>query len=227
MKIFCVIPAYNEEKKIAQTIADVKNYIADIVVVDDGSADATADAAKQAGVKVLEHIINRGQGAALATGNEYAKDKGADIIVHYDADGQFVPAEIPVLLAPLLKNECDVSLGSRFIEGEPDMPWSKRHILFPLAHLVNYLLLGVSLSDPQSGFRALGKKGIEKIRIEQDGSAHCSEILYKAKKENLRIKEVPITVIYNEYGQTLFKGKGRRKGGLQIIKDLLIARIIQ
>lgn len=227
MKIFCVIPAYNEEKNIKKTIAEVIKIIPDIIVVDDGSSDQTVVEAKRTGVIVLRHIINRGQGAALQTGNEYAKKMEADIVVHFDADGQFVPTEIPILLSPLLKNECDISLGSRFIEGEPDMPWSKKNILFPLAHLVNFVLMGVRLSDPQSGFRALGKKGLEKIFIEQDGSAHCSEILYKAKKEKLRIQEVPMTVIYNEYGQTLFQGKGRRKGGIQIIKDLLIARIIQ
>ena len=84
----------------------------------------------------------------------------------------------------------------------------------------------IKLTDPQSGFRALNRKAIEKIVIEQDGSAHCSEILYKANINKLRIKETPMTVIYNEYGQSLFQGKGRKKGGIQIIKDLLLARII-
>ena len=89
------------------------------------------------------------------------------------------------------------------------------------------VLLGVKLTDPQSGFRAFNRKVMENISIEQDGSAHCSEILYKANINKLKIKEAPMTVIYNEYGQSLFKGKGRKKGGTQIIKDLLLAKIMQ
>lgn len=225
--IFCIIPSYNEQDQIKRTILDVKKIIKNIVVVDDGSSDKTYEKAKETGVIVLRHAINRGQGAALQTGNKFVYGKGAEIAVHFDADGQFVANEIPRLLKPLLNNECDVSLGSRFINGNPKMPWTKKYILFPIAHLVNYVLLGVKLTDPQSGFRALNRRAIKNIVIEQDGSAHCSEILYKANVNKLKIKEVPMTVIYNEYGQSLFYGKGRKKGGIQIIKDLLLAKIMQ
>ena len=226
-KIFCIIPSYNEQDRIKKTIRDVKKIIKNIVVIDDGSSDKTYEKAKEEGVIVLRHVINRGQGAALQTGNKFAYDNGAEIAVHFDADGQFVANEIPRLLKPLLNNECDVSLGSRFICGAPKMPWTKKYILFPIARLVNYVLLGVKLTDPQSGFRALNRKAMKKILIKQDGSAHCSEILYKANINKLRIKEALMTVIYNEYGQSLFHGKGRKKGGIQIIKDLLLAKIMQ
>ncbi|MCK5320749.1 glycosyltransferase family 2 protein [Candidatus Parcubacteria bacterium] len=226
-KIFCIIPSYNEQDRIKKTILDVKKIIKNIVVIDDGSSDKIYERAKETGVTVLRHVINRGQGAALQTGNKFAYDNGAEIAVHFDADGQFLANEIPRLLKPLLRNECDISLGSRFIEGASKMPWTKKYILFPIARLVNYVLLGVKLTDPQSGFRALNRKAMENIVIEQDGSAHCSEILYKANINKLKIKEAPMTVIYNEYGQSLFKGKGRKKGGIQIIKDLLLAKIMQ
>ncbi len=226
-KIFCIIPSYNEQDRIKKTISDVKKIIKNIVVIDDGSSDKTYEKAKETGVTVLKHVINRGQGAALQTGNKFAYDNGAEIAVHFDADGQFLANEIPRLLKPLLRNKCDISLGSRFIGGAPKMPWTKKYILFPIARLVNYVLLGVKLTDPQSGFRAFNRKAMENIAIEQDGSAHCSEILYKAKLNGLKIKEAPMTVIYNEYGQSLFKGKGRKKGGIQIIKDLLLAKIMQ
>ncbi|MEA1963308.1 MAG: glycosyltransferase family 2 protein [Patescibacteria group bacterium] len=226
-KIFCVIPSYNEQGRIKKTIRDVKKIIKNIVVVDDGSSDKTYEEAKESDVIVLRHVINRGQGAALQTGNQFAYDNGAEIAVHFDADGQFLANEIRGLLKPLLDNECDISLGSRFIRGVPKMPWTKKYILFPIARLVNYVLLGVKLTDPQSGFRAFNRKAMENIVIKQDGSAHCSEILYKANINGLQIKEVPMTVIYNEYGQSLFYGKGRKKGGIQIIKDLLLAKIMQ
>ena len=225
--IFCIIPSYNEEKRIKKTIQDVKKIIKNIVVVDDGSSDKTYKKAKETDVTVLRHIINRGQGAALQTGNEFAYKKGAEAVIHFDADGQFVANEIPQLLKPLLNNECDVSLGSRFIDSAPKIPFTKKYILFPIAHLINYVLLGVKLTDPQSGFRALNRTAMKNILIEQDGSAHCSEILYKTNINKLRIKEVPMTVIYNEYGQSLFDGKGRKKGGIQIVKDLLLAKIMQ
>src|SRR3989344_5776440 len=93
-KIFCVIPAFNEEKTILEVINSVKPYVSEIVVVDDGSGDGTARLVETSRLKVgtslLKHIVNRGQGAALETGTEYALKRGADIIVHFDADGQFV-----------------------------------------------------------------------------------------------------------------------------------------
>jgi len=225
MKTFCIIPAFNEEEKILKVIRGVKNLVDVIVIIDDGSSDNTYQKSKQEGVVVLQHILNRGQGAALETGNKYALKEGAGAVVHFDGDGQFLNKEINDILEPILKNECDIVFGSRFLSKKTEMPFVKKNIIFPLARLVNRIF-GVHTSDPQSGFRALNKKALNKIRITNDGSAHCSEILIKAYKYNLKIKEVPIEVIYNEYGQGFFGGKGRGKGGIRILKDLLIQKLI-
>lgn len=218
-KVFCVIPAFNEQKNVKKVIEDVKIFVDKIIVVDDASRDDTFYLAKSSGVIVLRHLINRGQGAALQTGNEYALRNGADIIIHFDADGQFVASEIPEVLKPILNNECDVAFGSRFLGKQSNMPWFKKNVLFPVARLVNKFLFDVQMSDPQSGFRIMTAKVAGKIIIEQDGMAHASEILAKIFKNGFKIKEVPITVIYKDFGQNFW-------GGVRIIKDVFIAKLI-
>lgn len=226
MKIVCIIPAFNEEKKIAKVIDEVNKYVSEIVVVDDCSLDGTYEIVRGMDVVALRHIINRGQGAALQTGNEYAYRQGADIVVHIDADGQFFPSEIDDMVAPIVKNECDIVFGSRFMGKESNMPFFKKHIIMRLGRFVNKLFLGLDLTDPQNGFRAMNRKALEKINIEYDGSAHCSEILAKAVKYKLRLREVPVTVQYHDFGQGIFGGKGRGMGGIRIIKDLILGKLI-
>jgi glycosyltransferase involved in cell wall biosynthesis len=218
MKILCIIPAYNEEKNIAKTVKSAKKYINDILVVNDGSEDETKKLAQASGAHVISHIINRGQGASLETGNEYARRHKYDIVVHFDADGQFLAEEIPDILKPIIEEAYSISFGSRFLYKKSSIPWLKKHIIMRLAKAINYIFLGVKTSDPQSGFRAMDKIALEKIKIENDGMAHCSEILAKTYKYNFVFKEVPITVIYNEFGQSL-------GSGFKTIKDLLINKI--
>jgi len=219
MKTLCVIPAYNEEGTIIEVINRVKPLVSEIVVVDDGSSDKTRELAEKQNITVLFHFINRGQGAALATGNQYALRAGADIIVHFDADGQFLAEEIKDIISPIIKGEADIVFGSRFLGKKSNMPPFKKYVIIPLAHLVNKIFTGSNLTDPQNGFRALSRKAASQIKIEQDGMAHNTEIISKAFASGLKIKEVPVTVIYHNFGQ-------RFSGGLKIIKDLILARLI-
>ncbi len=219
MRIFCVIPAYNEKNSIVEVINKVRPCVGEVIIVDDCSSDSTCELAKKQGVTVLRHIINRGQGAALQTGTEYALRNGADIIVHFDADGQFLAEEIKEVTEPIERGETDAVFGSRFLEKKSRIPFFKKTVILPLARFVNNLLLGVKLTDPQSGFRALSRKAAGKIVIEQDRMAHCSEILFKAFSNNLKIKEVPITVVYHDFGQKF-------SGGVKIIKELFIGALL-
>ena len=220
MKITAVIPAYNEAAQIAAVVSGLKPYVNEIIVVDDASRDRTGAEALGAGALVLRHIINRDQGAALRTGTDFALRRGADIIIHFDADGQFLAEDIPSVIAPLLKGTADAVLGSRFMGKESKMPKSKRYLIMPLARFINRLFFNIRLSDPQSGFRALNRTAAEKIKIKSDGKAHCSEIIYQLFRQKLRVQEVPITVLYHHYGQKF-------SGGLTIIKDLIIQKLIQ
>ncbi|MBU1180454.1 glycosyltransferase family 2 protein [Patescibacteria group bacterium] len=126
MNLYIIIPAYNEEAVIGDVIGQVKESYSNIVVVDDGSVDGTGEKARQNGAIVLRHLLNRGQGAALRTGINYALEQDADIIVTYDADGQFEAGEIAKLCQPIIDGSADIVLGSRFLSqvlpldsGEP------------------------------------------------------------------------------------------------------------
>lgn len=220
MKKFCVIPAYNEEKNIADVIGKVRPFVDEIVIVDDGSTDRTSVLAKQEKAIVLRHIINRGQGAALKTGTDYAVKNGAEIIIHFDADNQFEPSDIEAVAKPIEERKAEVVFGSRFLEkNSTNMPAFKKNIIMPVARIVNRLLLGVKLTDPQSGFRAMSIYAAKKIEWKQDRMAHCSEILFAATRKNLAIVEVPIRVTYYNFGQKF-------NGGIKILKDLFIASLL-
>lgn len=218
MKISCVIPAYNEAEKISLVISKVTPLVDEVIVVDDCSKDNTFELVRQTKAVALRHLINRGQGAALQTGDEYALTHGADIVVHFDADDQFKAEEITSLIEPIKENRADAVFGSRFL-GSANFPFTKRFIIMPLARFIN-LLFGIKMSDPQSGFRAINKETLSQIKIENRGMAHCSEILYKVIKTKARVTEVPITVTYHEFGQSF-------GGGFKIIKDLLIHNFIK
>lgn len=220
MKITCVIPAWNEAKNIQKVISGVAPYVNEIIVVDDASRDETSRLAQMAGAKVLRHPINRGQGAALQTGNDYALINGADIIVHFDADDQFMATEIKDMTAPLLDDRADIVFGSRFLGKKSNFPFFKKYIIYPLAWIFTRWILGIKLSDPQNGFRALNRRAAEIIRIDNREMAHNSEIQTKAYQSGLRIAEAPITVVYHDFGQKL-------SGGFKIAKDLLIHKIIK
>jgi glycosyltransferase involved in cell wall biosynthesis len=225
--IYIVIPAYNEEKNIAKVIASLRPLYERIIVVDDCSQDKTAQLAQAAGALVLRHPLNRGQGAALETGDRFALSCGAEIIVHFDADGQFLAEDIAALTAPILAGRADIVLGSRFMGEESDMPVFKKKIIMPLARFFLSVFYGAVLTDPQNGFRALSRKVAERLQIENDGAAHCTEIIAKTLKNSWRYEEVPVRVIYEHFGQGLFSGKGRGTGGLKIIKSLFMQKFLR
>jgi len=211
--IFIVIPVYNEEDAIDTTIKDLQEKgFKNIIVVDDGSSDQTFERAQKTGVIILRHQLNRGQGAALQTGNEFALKQGASIVVHFDGDGQFNSNDIMPAIEFMKLHEVDMVLGSRFLDTRSIIPFTKRYILLPIGKWINYLLTGVKLSDVHNGFRIYSKKALQEIIITQDKMAHNSEITASLKKKALTYKEFPVEVKYYRYGQGI-------KGGLKIIKE--------
>ncbi|HPF95552.1 MAG TPA: glycosyltransferase family 2 protein [bacterium] len=206
MKVIAVIPAYFEGSRIAHVIHEVKPFVDEVVVVDDGSTDITTKTAKEAGAIVFRHAVNRGQGAALRTGTEAALRLGADCIIHLDADGQHDSAAIPLFLKEIEAGS-EVVFGSRFLGAEAiGMPKHRRYVL-ALAKTFNRFALGISsqVTDPQSGYRAMTAQAARTIDFRQDRMAHCSEILRLVTRSSLRWKEIPTTVRYTE--DTLAKGQ--------------------
>ena len=199
---YIVIPAYNEESSIGKVIEKLnkKNY-KNIIVVDDGSKDKTSNIAKKKNVIVLKHIVNRGQGAALETGIEYALKKGAEIIVTFDADGQFLVKDIKKIVKPVKKGKVDVTLGSRFLGKAQNIDLLKKFVL-KLGCIVVFFLYGIKVTDSQNGFRAFSRKAAKKINIKTDGMEHAGEILHELKLKKLKFKEIPVTVVYTDYSQS-------------------------
>jgi glycosyltransferase involved in cell wall biosynthesis len=228
MKLFVIIPAYNEEKKIGAVLANLtKHGYRNLVVVDDHSKDRTRDIALRHGAVVLTHIINRGQGAALATGNEYALRHDADIIVHFDADGQMQVEDIPAMIGPIIKKEADITLGSRFLGRAQNIPLSKKIILV-LGRLFLRTVYGVKLTDSQCGFRALSRKAAQTIKIRQDKMEHASEILIEIFKKHVRYKEIPVTIKYTEYSiQHSYHGRFQLLSGIKIALKTMVKRLIR
>src|SRR5215510_4889054 len=144
--IFIVVAAYNEAAIIRSVATRLLSLYSHVVVVDDGSTDGTRDSLAGTGVYVLRHIINRGQGAALQTGIAFALNQGADIVVTFDADGQHDEREIESLVEPILSNECDVTLGSRFLGRAVDIPLS-RLLLLKTGTLFTRLVSRIRISD--------------------------------------------------------------------------------
>jgi len=221
MKIVAVIPAYNEEKTIGAVINEIKDKVWAVIVVNDGSNDETAARALGAGAKVLNHLINRGQGAALQTGIDFALAAGADTIITFDADGQHQAQDVDRIIQPLLLGKADIVLGSRFLEKKNKIPVLRKFIL-RLATLITKLYTGLAITDTHNGFRAFSHKAAALIQIRQAGMAHASEIIEQIKKHNLRMIEMPVTIRYTSY--SLQKGQ-KLTNSLQIVFDLILGKI--
>jgi len=226
MKLFIIIPAFNEEKIIGSVLDGLKKVRInglkiEIVVINDGSIDRTAEKARKKKIIVISHFINRGLGGALGTGIEYAKNNKADLIVTFDADGQHNPGDIEKIIMPILKKRADMVIGSRLTRNS-EMPLDRKIINYG-ANLINFLLWGVWVTDTQSGLRAFSKKAIEGMEIKMNKMEVSSEFLKEAGQNKLRIKEVPIKAIYTEYS----KAKGQKNiNSLSIFAKLILHKLV-
>jgi glycosyltransferase involved in cell wall biosynthesis len=153
----------------------------------------------------------------------YALRAGADIAVHFDADGQHDCAQIERLIAPIIEGKADVVFGSRFLrkEDRARVPWRKR-ILLRGGILISWAMTGVLLSDTHNGFRAISRRALERVHLQENGFAHATEIMQRVREAGMRYLEVPITITYTEYSQR----KGQRlSGSLNILFDLIMAKL--
>jgi polyprenyl-phospho-N-acetylgalactosaminyl synthase len=223
-KVFVVIPAFNESQVLASTVWPLLPYGYSVVVVDDGSSDNSAAVLRDLPVLFLRHPVNLGQGAALQTGMQFALGRGAEYVVHFDADGQHPAASIDSFLEPLRRGECDVVTGSRFLTAEDQLlvPAARRWLLRG-AVVVSGLLTGVWLSDAHNGFRAMTTEAARKIHLHENGFAHATEFLDQVRKARLRLKEMPVPIRYTSYSQA--KGQSA-SNSVNILLEILLRKLL-
>jgi glycosyltransferase involved in cell wall biosynthesis len=219
--VFVIIPAYNEAAVIDRVVRELKSAGYRVVVVDDGSMDATAEIARAAGATLIKHPFNLGQGAALQTGIEYALAEAAEIIVTFDADRQHRVLDIARLAEALTQERADFALGSRFLGQAPNLPMLRR-VMLRAATMFTRLTTGLHVTDTHNGLRAMTRGGARAIRLRQNRMAHASEFLSQIANSGLRYVERPCTVEYSAY--SLAKGQNIRDA-VFILLDLFARRL--
>ena len=200
-KIIAAIPCYNTEHSIGEVVSRATRYVNRVVVIDDGSTDATANTARATGAEVISHGVNKGYGEAIKSCLEAGRTRGANILVTLDGDGQHQPEEIEQVVAPILKDEADIVIGSRFLSNRTNMPAYRRFGIKVITFLFNFGSK-VKVEDAQSGFRAYSKKALQSISATRTGMDVSVEIIIKGRATGLRIKEVPISCQYHTRSST-------------------------
>jgi glycosyltransferase involved in cell wall biosynthesis len=196
-KVLIVVPAFNEEENIGRVIADVRRVtpLADVLVVDDGSLDATGIMAAQAGAKVISLPFNLGYGVALQTGFKYALRHGYDFVVQMDADGQHEATSVVRLIDEVRKGSADVILGSRFLAPSGFRPPLPRRIGIVLFRAIVSLVLGQRVSDPTSGFQALNRAVLDLYATDAyPVDFPDADVLIMLHFSGFRIREIPVTM---------------------------------
>jgi len=226
MRLAILIPAYNEEKMLARVIQTLPKKFSgithqEVIVVNDGSIDATREIALKHRVTVVSHWLNRGLGGALGTGFEYVRRHNFDILVTFDADGQHHPEDIDPVIRPIIKKKADVVVGSRFITKKGNMPWYRRMGTFGM-NIITYALFWVWTTDSQSGLRAFSRHAIREITLKSNKMEVSSEFFNEIQTKNLKMIEAPIRSIYTSY--SLNKGL-KNIEGVRILFKLISHRL--
>lgn len=216
---FIVIPLYNEAEVIRAVVSELRTQFANVICVDDGSTDNSAQEASEAGAVVIRHPINLGQGAALQTGITFARNqKPCDFIVTFDADGQHRIEDAQGMLALARENDLAIVVGSRFLDDRTQVSWAKKLVL-KTAVWVGNLSSRMKLTDAHNGLRVLRKDAALQVNLEQDRMAHASEIVGQLSKSGLPWTEYPVEVLYTDYS----KSKGQPLlNAVNILVELIV-----
>ncbi len=221
--IFVVMPAYNEAAVLPLVLEDVCKNIhpQQIILVNDGSGDQTKTIAKQFGVHVLSHKVNRGLGAALKSGIILSVALGADAIVTFDSDGQHKAKDIKKITEPIKLGEADMVIGSRFLQNQ-SMPFHRK-IFNWIGNFVTWVFYGKWVSDSQSGLRAFTSDVAQKMNIKANHMEVSSEFINEAQRLGLRLSEISIEPVYTEY--SLSKGQSF-VGGVKTLTKIALRKFL-
>lgn len=199
-KVIVAIPAYNEEKYVGTIVLKARQYVSEVIVLDDGSTDKTGDVARLAGASVIRNEQNKGKGASIQMLLAEARKKKPDILVLMDADSQHNPDEIPTVIGPIL-DSFDLVIGSRVLQ-KGNIPYYRR-IGQRVLSLFSRFLSGKGGIDSECGFRALSPKAIVELTLKQKGFAVETEMINVAKDKGLKITIAPVSAIYTKDSSTL------------------------
>ncbi len=208
-KAIIIIPAYNEEKNIADVINGIKNVIpdADILVINDGGEDQTEEIVRELGAHVISLPYNMGYGAALQTGFKFALKKGYEYAVQIDADGQHDPEDIPKLLDEVFNNRADVIIGSRFLgKGNYRASFIRKIGMLFFARLTS-LIIGKKITDPTSGYQGINKHGLQFYAGDYyPVDFPDADVIIMLDRAGLKIKEIPVTMYPGVQGKSMHSG---------------------
>ncbi len=218
--VYCIIPVFNEEKVILETIKEIQAAgFRNLIVVDDGSTDGTYEKIKNLkGIVALKLLINRGKGAAIKTGIDAGKLLKAETVITLDGDGQHNPKDIYKMLEAIEKGN-DVVLGTR-LKNAKGMPFYKI-IANHIGNFFTWLIYGLWVSDSQSGFRAYSKKALALIDTKTDRYEYDSEVIREIYRNKLKFCEIPIEVRYTEYSMSKQNKQGLKNGIKTLIKMVI------
>jgi glycosyltransferase involved in cell wall biosynthesis len=214
-----IIPLYNEESVISDVIAQVRPVFAQVVCVDDGSSDRSAELAAKAGARVVRHPLNLGQGAALQTGFDYAlADASMKYVVTFDADGQHQIADALGMVERLRAGEAEVVFGSRFLDERTKPSFAKNMVLRAAVGYTN-MTTHTRLTDAHNGLRAISRPVVEQLDITQNGMAHASELVAQIGALKASYVEHPVHILYTDYS----KAKGQSLwNSINILAELIL-----
>jgi glycosyltransferase involved in cell wall biosynthesis len=196
-KVLAAIPCLNEEISIGSVVLQTRKYVDEVMVVDDGSRDETARLAEEAGATVIRHRKNLGKAAGVKTALRYALDHPFDLIILLDGDGQHKPEEIPSLTRPVIGDEADLVIGSRFLDGNNGSVPVYRRLGQTILTMLTNASSTQKTTDSQSGFRALNRRAMESLTVESEGYNIESDMISHLSQKGIRIQETPITAIYD------------------------------
>ena len=220
--VWIVIPAFNEATVIAEVVTDVRAVFDNVVCIDDGSGDDTADRAWRAGAHVVRHPVNLGQGAAIQTGVEYARSRpGAAVFATFDADGQHRIADVIRMIDRLRTENLDIVVGTRFADGTPNNMPLLRRLVFPMIAKVSPASRKLGLTDAHNGLRVFDKVVADGLNLTMSGMAHASEIVALIVENGWRVAEEPVEILYTDYSQS--KGQSL-VNGVNIVFDGLLRK---
>lgn len=196
-----VVPLFNEASVIGGVVRGALERFEHVVCVDDGSTDGSAEEARAAGARVLEHPVNLGQGAALQTGIEYAVGAGAAYVVTFDADGQHRVDDAAAMVGLARSEDVAIVFGSRFLDDRTDAGWLKKVVLKVAVWFTNQST-GLRLTDAHNGLRVIRADAARGVHLRQDRMAHASEIVLHLGRTGLPWREHPVHVLYTDYSRS-------------------------